>query len=135
MDDPLLRLVKKSVRTSAQRRVQRLRLHAQRLDIAERLAHARPDLVVPTYETKRAILTAREAKAQEKAQAREMERKKVKMEAHFEATGMLLSFETAGDDDGGMDWDRSRALREAVKTDIANSRRPTLPLLTCTESQ
>jgi DNA cross-link repair 1C protein len=34
-----------------------------------------------------------------------------------------------------MDWERSRALAEAIKADVANGRRPILPPLICAESQ
>jgi hypothetical protein len=105
------------------------------LSIAERLARARPDLVAPTYESKREELLAREVKAQERARVRERERMKDRMKAHLEVTGTLLSIGTVDDDDGGMDWDRSRVLAEAIKADIANGRRLILPPLVSTESQ
>ena len=119
------------------RRARRSKLHAQRLSIGERLARARPDLVVPIYKSKREALLAREARAQERVRAREREQHKIKMKAHLEATGTLLSFETVDDDnhDGGMDWDRSRMLAEAIKADIANGRRLVLPPLDCAETQ
>lgn len=120
---------------ASDRRVRRLKLHAQRLSIAERLARARPDLVAPTYESKREELLAREVKAQERARVRERERMKDRMKAHLEVTGTLLSIGTVDDDDGGMDWDRSRVLAEAIKADIANGRRLILPPLVSTESQ
>lgn len=107
------------------------------MSIGERLARARPDLVVPIYKSKREALLAREARAQERVRAREREQHKIKMKAHLEATGTLLSFETVDDDnqDGGMDWDRSRMLAEAIKADIANGRRLVLPPLVCAETQ
>ena len=120
---------------ASNRRAQRSRFHAQRLSIAERLAQARPDLVASTYESKRAALLAREAKVQEKHRIRERGRQKKEMKARLEATGTLLSIGTVDDDDGGMDWERSRVLAEAVKADIANGQRPMLPLLICAESQ
>jgi DNA cross-link repair 1C protein len=120
---------------ASDRRARRLKLHAQRLSIAERLARARPDLVVSTYESKREALLVREAKVQERARARDMDKQKEKMKVHLEATGTLLSIGTVDDDDGGMDWDRSRVLAEAIKADIANGRRPMLPPLICAETQ
>ena len=118
------------------RRARRSQLHAQRLSIAERLARARPDLVAPTYESKREALLAREARAQERARERGKDQQKNRMKAHLEATGTLLSFGIVDDDDdGGMDWDRSKMLAEAVKADIANGRRPMLPLMVCAETQ
>jgi hypothetical protein len=91
--------------------------------------------VAPTYESKREALLAKEARAQERARERESDQQKNRMKAHLEATGTLLSFGTVDDDDGGMDWDRSKMLAEAVKADIANGRRPMLPPMVCAETQ
>lgn len=129
------------------RRARRSKLHAQRLSIAERIARARPDLVVQSYASKREALLVREVKARGRARARAREWwEKEKMKAHFEGIGTLLSIGTVDDDDegegegegegdGGMDWDRSRLLAEVIKADIAKGRRPILPPLTCVESQ
>ena len=119
---------------ASDRRARRSKFHAQRLSIAARLAQARPDLVAPTYENKREALLGREARAQERAYAREREQQKDKMRAHLAATGTLLSIGTVDEDDGGMDWDRSRVLAKVIKADIADGRRPMLPPLVCAES-
>jgi hypothetical protein len=116
------------------RRARRSKFHAQRLSIAARLAQARPDLVTATYESKREALLWREARADERAHAEERERQKDKMRTHLADTGTLLSIGTVDEDDGGMDWDRSRVLAEAIKADLADGRRPMLPPLVCAES-
>lgn len=48
-----------------------------------------------------------------------------------------LSFEFLVDDegDGGIDWNRSRELTEAVRRDLKLGKKPTLPALLCTRSQ
>ena len=46
----------------------------------------------------------------------------------------ILSFETVDDDDGGMDWNRSKRLAEDLRDAIANGKRPVLPLLKCAQS-
>jgi DNA cross-link repair 1C protein len=82
-------------------RARRSKLNAHRLGIAERLARARPDLVAPTYEAKRAVLLARDVKARERAQAKKMGLQKEMIKAHLEATGTVSSIEMEIDD-GGM---------------------------------
>lgn len=110
------------------------RVQSERLRIAERLAKARPDLVIPSYGVKRATLLAREAKHQVRASPGPGGSSKRPLPL-LSATKTLLSFETVDDDDGGMDWNRSRELAEALRADIASGRRPMLPALTCAESQ
>ncbi|KAF9461155.1 beta-lactamase-like protein [Collybia nuda] len=109
------------------------RVSSERLRIAERLAQARPDLVAPSYHMKRAALLAREAGHEAKTDPGGAGSKRDR--PCLSVTQTLLSFETVDDDDGGMDWNRSRELADALRADIANGRRPMLPGLICTESQ
>ena len=112
--------------------------------MGERLAQARPDLNAPTYEKKRASLIARYS-TMEVVPQKEVQRGKSK-ERPLSPTPAptrpvvaqektILSFETVDDDDGGMDWNRSRELAARLKEDIANGKRPVLPALLCAESQ
>jgi DNA cross-link repair 1C protein len=123
---------------------QRSELQLQRIRIGERLAQARPDLNAPTYEKKRASLMARYSTMEEVPQ-KEIQRGKGKerpssptptpIRPVVAREKTILSFETVDDDDGGMDWNRSRELAAQLKEDIANGRRPMLPGLLCAESQ
>jgi DNA cross-link repair 1C protein len=49
-------------------------------------------------------------------------------------TRTILSFETVEDDDGGMDWNRSRQLIDALREDLKSGRKPKLPPLVCAQS-
>ncbi|KAF8075305.1 beta-lactamase-like protein [Lyophyllum atratum] len=112
-------------------------VRAQRLRIAERLAAARPDLVAPTYAGKRTRLLARSAgRIRPPPQVHEEESSRgVVGREGVQGAPTMFSFETVDDDDGGMDWDRSRDLAEALRADVRNGRRPMLPPLLCAESQ
>ncbi|KAG5653171.1 hypothetical protein H0H81_002013, partial [Sphagnurus paluster] len=117
----------------------RAHLNVQRLSIAERLAQARPDLVVPSYSAKRNRLLARssskiESVAKSSGTAPSSSRL-MGTPIALQAEATLLSFETVDDDDGGMDWNRSRRLAEALREDVRNGKRPMLPPLLCAESQ
>ena len=126
---------------------QRSELQLQRIRIGERLAQARPDLNAPTYEKKRASLMARYSTVEEEVPQKEGQRGKGKGKERPSSPTpaptrpavaqekTILSFETVDDDDGGMDWNRSRELAARLKEDIANGRRPVLPALLCAESQ
>lgn len=117
-----------------QQRTRTWEIHAIRLRIAEGLANARPDLVVPTYEKKRAQLLVRLGRNPTKEKSDgvpDVSRSSVVLKR----TDTVSSFKTVEDGDGGMDWDRSRQLAEAVREDLRNGRRPVLPMLMCTDSQ
>ncbi|RDB27782.1 DNA cross-link repair 1A protein [Hypsizygus marmoreus] len=125
---------------AAVRSSKRQQLDAKRMRIAESLAQARPDLVVSSYEHKRAALLARYAPSDHQPQEELRQPDKLQGEAATTTTTVhadvtLLSFETVDDDDGGMDWNRSRELAEALKEDVRNGRRPMLPPLLSAESQ
>ena len=131
------------VKVSSAKR-QRSELQLQRIRIGERLAQARPDLNAPTYEKKRASLIARYS-TMEVLPQKEVQRGKSKERPSSPTPApirpvvaqekTILSFETVDDDDGGMDWNRSRDLAARLKEDIANGKRPVLPALLCAESQ
>lgn len=106
----------------------------KRLRISGRLARARPDMVVPTYGKTRARLLQRLAEVGGKELVPDTEEKSGIPQ---ERSSSLLSFYTVddGDGDGGMDWQRTRKLAEAVREDVQNGRRVILPMLMCTDSQ
>jgi DNA cross-link repair 1C protein len=122
-------------------------MRAERLKIAEKLSRARPDLVTPSYPTKRARMMSRTVKEEAKRQYIDATSRLI------EASGDVSSFQTVDDDDGGMDWERSRELADSIREQLANERkrdcrghvgdpsersRPfsvILPPLTCVESQ
>ena len=116
-------------------RKQKLSRRAQQLQIAERLARAWPERVAPSYEAKRKRLLSRSIAADTKEQYRAGMRASMASSMHPQSPGMVFSLETVDDDDGGMDWERSRELAEGLRADIASGRRPTLPPLMCAESQ
>ncbi|KAG6856996.1 hypothetical protein H0H87_011090 [Tephrocybe sp. NHM501043] len=124
--------------------VRRSQLRRKRLSIAERLVEARPDLVDPSYAGKRTRLLARSAGSAPLQPfqsagwgAPRNTKGKDNQEKGNEklAIPILESFETVEDDDGGMDWNRSKRLEEALRADVLNGRRPMLPALLCAESQ
>ncbi|KAG6826688.1 hypothetical protein H0H92_014846 [Tricholoma furcatifolium] len=113
------------------------RLQSQRLRIAERLVQVRPDLVAPSYSAKRTRLLARAASSIS-AQLREAQPLSNVVDNDDGSAGSqdsAASFKTVEDNDGGMDWNRSRRLADAVRADVLNGRRPMLPALLCAESQ
>ena len=48
-------------------------------------------------------------------------------------TRTVLSFETVDDDDGGMDWNRSKRLADDLRDAVESGRRPVLPSLKCAQ--
>ncbi|KAG6891134.1 hypothetical protein C0992_010429 [Termitomyces sp. T32_za158] len=117
--------------TSSSRRNQ---LRKQRLRIAERLVEARPDLVDPLYAMKRTRLLARSVGSPSFQLHPHAGTGKDEMQTSIKG-GMVASFETVEDDDGGMNWDRSKELAAALKADVSKGRRLKLPTLNCVESQ
>jgi DNA cross-link repair 1C protein len=113
--------------------IDREKLALKRMDIAQQLANIYPHLVAPSYEKKRAKQSAKLAKFMGKERGRAgadaMSTKQKLLQ-----TRTILSFETVDDDDGGMDWNRSRQLAEDLQDAIANGRRPVLPSLKCAQS-
>ena len=103
---------------------EREKLALKRMDIAQQLANAYPHLVAPSYEKKRAKQLAKLAKERGRAATK---RKLVQSPTVF-------SFETVDDDDGGMDWSRSRQLVDNLRDAVATGRRPVLPPLKCAQS-
>ncbi|KDR81002.1 hypothetical protein GALMADRAFT_153374 [Galerina marginata CBS 339.88] len=130
---------------------EREQLHLRRMEMAQQLAATYPHLVHPSYYKKRERQLAR------------LERKRKEREAAYYAaqaaggmssvpaalttpsagpsnrplvlTRTIESFTPVEDDDGGMDWNRSRQLADALREDIANGRKPVLPPLLCAQSQ
>jgi hypothetical protein len=97
----------------------------RRLEIAEKLSRARPDLVAPSYAAKRERLVARNARFEVKEQYLAGLASVVRPEDGV----VFSSYQTVDDGDGGMNWDRSRQLAEGVLVEVMNGRRPMLPLV------
>ncbi|KAG6909517.1 hypothetical protein DXG01_017074 [Tephrocybe rancida] len=118
---------------------QRSQMRSQRLRIAERLVEARPDLVSPTYAVKRTKLLARSAGRLRPQPFRSSGWDALQNAASSKPkagkTPNILSYETVDDDDGGMDWNRSKVLADALRADVLSGKRPMLPPLLCAESQ
>lgn len=116
---------------------ERAKLALQRLDIAQQLANAYPHLVAPSYEQKRIKQLAKlTRKGPGRAAAHAINRSERVNTANqrLVRSRTVLSFETVDDDDGGMDWNRSRQLADDVREAIATGRKPVLPLLKCAQS-
>ncbi|KAF8164733.1 hypothetical protein B0H34DRAFT_208960 [Crassisporium funariophilum] len=116
----------------------------KRTDIAQQLANAYPHLVASSYATKREKQLARLAKKQEMLAAattiRDPPYQSVDPVVSTSSRTIVLtktiaSFETVDDDDGGMDWNRSRTLANALREDLAKGRKLSLPALKCAQSQ
>ncbi|KAF5361843.1 hypothetical protein D9756_002075 [Leucocoprinus leucothites] len=133
--------------TPTKPRVERAHFYLQRIKIGERLAKSRPEAVASSYATKREKLLARYVKLETKESYARAVAKKGGV-AGIENTAMsresirglrveptVLSFETVDDDDGGMDWNRSRDLADVVRSAIANGQPISLPTLKCADSQ
>lgn len=116
---------------------ERGKLALQRMDIAQQLANAYPHLVAPSYEQKRVKQLAKlTGKGPGRAAAHAINRSETINTANQKLvrSRTILSFETVDDDDGGMDWNRSRQLADEVREAIATGRKPVLPLLKCAQS-
>lgn len=112
---------------------ERERLALKRMDIAQQLANNYPHLVAPSYEKKRAKQLA---KLKEKERGRAGAGGATGSDAivtrqKLVHTRTILSFETVDDDDGGMDWNRSKQLTDDLRDAVANGRKPVLPSLKC----
>jgi DNA cross-link repair 1C protein len=106
---------------------EREKLALKRMDIAQQLANIYPHLVAPSYEKKRAKqLSKLMGKERGRAGADDISTKEKLVQSQT-----ILSFETVDDDDGGMDWNRSKQLADDLRDAIANGRRPVLPSLKC----
>ena len=108
---------------------ERDKLRLQRMDIAQQLANTYPHLVAPSYERKRAkqLVKLRRAAAENTNHRCEVKQK-------LQQSQTIFSFETVDDDDGGMDWNRSRLLADDLRDAVAEGRRPVLPALRCAQS-
>ena len=109
---------------------ERKKLALKRLDISQQLANVYPHLVAPSYEKKRAKQLAKfTGKERGRAGADVISTKQKLVQ-----TQTIFSFETVDDDDGGMDWNRSRQLADDLRDAVTNGRRPVLPSLKCARS-
>lgn len=121
----------------SQKRYRRARSCLQRIKIGERLAQLRPGAVAPSYASKRARLLAKHARLEAKtSHARAVaELGTEKAFGLLRSEPTITSFDVIEDDDGGMDWNRSRDLADAVRAAIANGQPISLPPLKCADSQ
>ena len=111
-------------------RTEREKLALKRMDIAQQLAKTYPHLAAPSFEKKRAKQLARlMGKKQGRAGADVTSTKQKLVQ-----TPTVFSFETVDDDDGGMDWNRSKKLADDLRDAVANGRRPVIPSLKCAQS-
>lgn len=110
----------------------------ERLRIADKLSRARPDLVAPSYVSKRARQLSRSLKSEtQKQYLRGLRSISTANSANTSMRGSVshdsLLLEDVPDD--GMDWNRSRLLTEMVKSQLDGGEQVTLPLLACLDSQ
>ena len=109
---------------------ERENLALKRMDIAQQLANSYPHLAAPSYEKTRAKQLAKlKKKDLRRAGAESISTKQKPVQ-----TRTIFSFETVDDDDGGMDWSRSKQLADDLRDAVANGRKPALPLLKCAQS-
>jgi len=136
-------------------------IQVKRIDVSQQLATTYPHLVAPTYAQKldeqiemlkrkkqedlfAAVGSSRSDLAPHAAGQAAHPPQVLTSLAHSPArlkeaqklgtTRTLLSFETVEDDDGGMDWNRSRQLIDALREDLKSGRKPKLPPLVCAQS-
>lgn len=119
----------------------RNQLHLRRLEMARELSVTYSDLTKPSYEKRRSRQLARLQRKETVQDISMITETNDRMGLSTTTTKPLLltktvaSFDPVEDDDGGMDWNRSRQLAEAARTDALNGRRVVLPPLQCATSQ
>ena len=111
--------------------------HVERLNIAEKLSRARPDLVAPSYAKKRARLLAKKVELEVKEQCLAGIRSVSHSRGHANLDGVgnlgvvdgtlkcgeRARPEAIGEDDDEVDWERSRRLAGIVQVEVRNGRR------------
>lgn len=90
------------------------------MDIAQQLADVYPHLVAPSYEKKRAKQLANLRRKEGEQAAAINDRDKVAdntttWKRRLVQSQTIFSFEPVDDDDGGMDWNRSRQLADDLR--------------------
>lgn len=118
-------------------RTEHEKLALERLDISQQLANAYPHLVAPSYKEKRAKQLAKLTKKERGREAANVINRCETVKTtnqRLVQSQTIFSFETVDDDDGGMDWNRSRQLADDLREAIANGRRPVLPSLKCAQT-
>lgn len=114
-----------------------LSIQTERLRIADKLSRARPDLVIPSYTSKR----ARQLSWCLKSETREQYLSGLRSISHSHSASSSkrssaydsLPMEDVSDD--SMDWNRSRLLKEMVTAQLKGGQQVALPLLACLDSQ
>jgi DNA cross-link repair 1C protein len=125
-------------------RTEREHWHDKRMAMSCKVAEALPHMVAPSYQKKRV------------RQLAQLERKLKRGLQSFVPMDHLInsdttpgsqnrklvpeptipSFESTSDDtEEKLDWNRSRMLAEAIREEVAQGRKPTIPLLQCIQSQ
>lgn len=108
--------------------------HRTRMDMATKLATALPDLVASNFSKKQ---------MRQRGQLARKEKSRMLGNEDDPSTSCKLasrptipSPETVYDENAELiDWDRSRRLAEAIRRDLADGKKPSLPLLQCAQSQ
>ncbi|KAF8637006.1 hypothetical protein AX17_003104 [Amanita inopinata Kibby_2008] len=117
-------------------RKRRIECDLKTLELAERLARANPNRVVPTYREARARLLKRCTRGLVKNQYLEAlqtsDVQNVIPDPHFDRS--LANFAPVEGSQIDMDWDRSRRIVEEVRAELANGRWPVFPGLVSAES-
>ncbi|PFH48640.1 hypothetical protein AMATHDRAFT_5610 [Amanita thiersii Skay4041] len=140
IDKPVVEPVSKVKQAKAQEDVieigERLDFLLKSLEVAERLALANPQRVVPTYQHDRACILNECKRLEVRLQyLKAMETFKVKNvipDPHFDRS--LSQFKPVESSQTDVNWERSRLIAESIREDLANDRWPEFPQLTCTES-
>jgi hypothetical protein len=133
-------------------------IQVKRIDMSQQLATTYPHLVAPTYAQKLdkqiawlkrkkqenllAAVGSQSDLAPHPADGQAQPPRTLTSLAHPPAKGAqklgvtrtIFSFDTVEDDDGGMDWNRSRQLIDALREDLKSGRKPKLPPLVCAQS-
>ena len=113
---------------------EREKLALKRMDIAQQLANTYPHLAAPSYKKKRAKQLAK-LMGKERGRANAgTDADIISTRQKLAQTRTVLSFETVDDDDGGMDWNRSKRLADDLRDAVENGRRPVLPSLKCAQA-
>ncbi|TFK65604.1 hypothetical protein BDN72DRAFT_845347 [Pluteus cervinus] len=117
----------------------RAKRNLQCLNIAEQLSRARPDLVSPAWEAKRAKLVARQVKYDSKhqylAQIENKDQNVGQPATAAEGEPQAFSYETVRESlsANDVDWNRSRLMAEGFKRELQSGRKPSIPMLMCTD--
>ncbi len=118
--------------------------HDKRVAMSCKVAEALPHMVAPSYQKKRMRQLAQlERKIKGRLQSYVPMDHLINPETTPDTLNRklvpeptILSFESMSDNtEEKLDWNRSRMLAEAIREEVAQGRKPTIPLLQCVQSQ